>query len=238
MSLQPIAHTSVADAVEKQLSAAIVEGAFARGTALPAERQLAETLGVNRGAVREAIQRLAAAGLVESRQGHGTIVLDYRREAGLDLLPALLLQRGGVHGPAVRGIAELRACIGVDAARLAATRRSEAQAQALRRAWSAWLDAPEGQRAPPALRLWEAVVDASDNLAYRLAFNSLRRCYEPIMDLLAGLLADEVEHRAGHEAMVEAILAGRPDQAEAEARALLARGSAALQGLADRLEGP
>lgn len=236
MTLHPIAHTSVADAVEQQLSAAIVGGTFSHGQALPAERQLAETLGVNRGAVREAIQRLAAAGLVQSRQGQGTIVLDYRREAGLDLLPSLLLQQGAVHGPAVRGIAELRACIGADAARLAASRRGEPQAEVLRAALRDYLGAGQGQRQRPALRLWEAVVVASDNLAYRLAFNSLRRCYEPILDLLAGLLAEEVEDQAGHIAMVEAIAAGQPELAEDHARALLAQGSAALLAMADRLD--
>jgi GntR family transcriptional regulator, transcriptional repressor for pyruvate dehydrogenase complex len=236
MTLRPVAHVSVADAVEQQLSAAIVDGSFAHGRPLPAERQLAETLGVNRGAVREAIQRLAAAGLVQSRQGQGTIVLDYRREAGLDLLPSLLLQQGVVHGPAVRGLAELRACIGADAARLAASRLGEPQAGSLRAALDAYLGAGLGHRQRPALLLWEAIVEASDNLAYRLAFNSLRRCYEPILDLLGGLLAEEIEDQAGHLALVEAIAAGQPEQAERQARALLAKGSAALLDLAARLE--
>lgn len=238
MDLHPVSHISVADAVERQLSAAIVAGIFAQGRALPAERQLAETLGVNRGAVREAIQRLAAAGLVQSRQGQGTIVLDYRRESGLDLLPSLLLQQGSVHGPTVRAIAELRACIGVDAARLAALRRAEPQAQSLRAALDAYLAAGQGQRQRPALRLWEEVVEASDNLAYRLAFNSLRRCYEPILDLLGGLLTQEIEDQAGHVSMVEAIVAGQPQLAEQHARALLAQGSAALQAMAEGLEQP
>lgn len=48
-------------------------------------------------------------------------------------------------------------------------------------------DVEPGESLPSerALDLWDAVVDASGNVVYRLLFNALRRAYEPVMDVLA-----------------------------------------------------
>jgi len=236
MPLEAIARSSVAGAVYDQLSAEILGGHFESGSSLPSERALAELLGVNRGAVREAIQRLSAAGLVHSRQGDGTRVLDFRRSGGLDLLPQLLLRSEGVDPAAIRAVAELRSCIGTDAARLAALRRGEEDrarlAEVLGRMQAA-LD-PQAHQAA-SLALWEAVVDAADNIAYRLAFNSLVRAYEPFQGLLLGLLSAELEDVAGHAAVVAAIEAGQPEAAADAARQLLGRGSEALSAVASAL---
>lgn len=238
MSLQPVIRSSVAGAVYDQLSGEILAGRYDPGQALPAERALADLLGVNRGAVREAIQRLSAAGLVESRQGAGTVVLDYRRSAGLDLLPALLVQRDVVDPAAVRAVAELRSCIGIDAARRAATRRTDGDRARLRAAGQAMaqgIDLAERQQA--ALELWDAVIDASDNIAYRLALNSLMRAYQPMHALLRGLLADELDDVVGHQRVIDAIDDGDGDAAADAARTLLARGADALTAIATAIGG-
>lgn len=52
----------------------IEKGDFNPGERLPAERQLAEQLGVSRPSLREAIQKLASKGILHSRQGGGTFV--------------------------------------------------------------------------------------------------------------------------------------------------------------------
>lgn len=62
----------VADAITR----AVLEGRFPPGTTLPAERELAAMLGINRTSLRQAVARLEQAGLVEPRQGIGTVVLD------------------------------------------------------------------------------------------------------------------------------------------------------------------
>ena len=46
------------------------------GDKLPAERELVEMLGVSRSSVRDAIRKLELLGLVEPRQGAGTVVRD------------------------------------------------------------------------------------------------------------------------------------------------------------------
>src|SRR3954451_5581458 len=126
MPLQPVARRSVPDAVFDQVLGEVVSGALAAGEALPSERRLAEVLGVSRPAVREALQRMAQTRLVEGRHGGATTVRDFRRHAGLDLLPALLVRGGSVDVTVVRSVVEARLLIGPGVAAVAAGRRTDA----------------------------------------------------------------------------------------------------------------
>lgn len=60
--------------VRRSLADSIADGTYAAGDKLPSEARLAADLGVNRLTVRRAIEELARAGLVHSRQGSGTYV--------------------------------------------------------------------------------------------------------------------------------------------------------------------
>ena len=123
MPLAPVSRRSVPDEVFDQLLGEMVGGDLAAGESLPSERRLAEVLGVSRPAVREALQRLASAGFVDVRQGGSTTVRDFRRLGGLDLLPRLLLARGGLDLAVARSILEARAHVGPKIAELAAAPR-------------------------------------------------------------------------------------------------------------------
>lgn len=74
--LKSIRHKKVSDQVFEQIRDMIYRGEFSPGERLKSERDLAATLKVGRPAVREAIQKLIDRGLVESRRGVGTYVLD------------------------------------------------------------------------------------------------------------------------------------------------------------------
>ena len=126
MALQPVNRRSVPEDVFDQIVAEVLSGDMQPGEALPSERRLAEVLGVSRPAVREAIKRLTEAGLVEVRQGDATTVRDFRRHAGLDLLPRLLIRAGEVDLSVVRSILETRLHNGPKVAELAASRRGPA----------------------------------------------------------------------------------------------------------------
>lgn len=63
-----------AEVIVHQLEALILEGALKAGDRLPSERALVAQLGVSRASLREAIQQLAARGLLVSQQGGGTYV--------------------------------------------------------------------------------------------------------------------------------------------------------------------
>ena len=74
MNFKPIRPKKIATQIAEQIRTSILAGEFTPGEKLPPERELAEMFGVSRPSVREALNTLAAAGLVESYQGGGTVV--------------------------------------------------------------------------------------------------------------------------------------------------------------------
>lgn len=70
----PARAASGSAAIETQLRKAILEGTYAYGDRLPAERELAEHFGAARSTVREALRRLEDSRLVDRRIGSGTFV--------------------------------------------------------------------------------------------------------------------------------------------------------------------
>ncbi len=78
-----------AEIAETRLIEAIVEGVFPINSHLPGERELAESLGVTRPTLREALQRLARDGWIEINQGKPTRVRDYWKEGRLGVLNTL-----------------------------------------------------------------------------------------------------------------------------------------------------
>ncbi len=75
MKFQPIKPKKVSSQIAEQIRTSILAGEFAPGEKLPPERELAEMFGVSRPSVREALNMLAASGLVMSYQGGGTVVI-------------------------------------------------------------------------------------------------------------------------------------------------------------------
>lgn len=121
-------------AVAHYLGTAIVSGAIAPGERLTGEVANSAALNVSRGAYREAVQVLAAKGLVESRTKAGTRVLPRSRWNLLD--PDILAWAfsGEPDIAYVRDLFELRAIVEPAAARLAAARRDKDDIRALRAA--------------------------------------------------------------------------------------------------------
>lgn len=238
MSLSPVRRRSLIDQVVDQLVDGIVSGELPAGEPLPAERRLAEALGVSRPAVREALQRLAQSRLVDVRQGDGTMVRDFRRTAGPELLPHLLVRDGALAPEVARSIIEVRGMLGPGAARLAAERAPDGLGDELDALVDRLATTEDGvDRQLLALQWWDLVVDAADNVTLRLLFNALRSAYEPALEALAVVLAGEVGQVDRYRAVADAIRRGDGDHAEAEADALLRTGSEAVLGALDALRG-
>jgi GntR family transcriptional repressor for pyruvate dehydrogenase complex len=237
MALRPVNRRSVPEDVFEQIVAEVLSGDMQPGETLPSERRLAEVLGVSRPAVREAIKRLAETGLVEVRHGDSTTVRDFRRHAGLDLLPRLLIRSGEVDFTVVRSILETRLHNGPKIAELAARRRSQDLVDQLDLAIEALAaedDPVERQR--HALTFWDHVVDGADSIAFRLMYNTLRATYEPALPALATMMADEVGRPDAYRTIAAAIRDSDPEAAERAARALLEPATVALLAAIDSLE--
>jgi DNA-binding FadR family transcriptional regulator len=229
MPLEPVRRTSVATAVFEQLTAEVLSGRIAPGEALPAERELTGRLGVNRQAVREALQRLDQLGLVEIRHGEPTRVLDFRQAGGPELLVWLLLAPDGDVDPGVvRSIFELRAAVGSDAARLCASRAVPELVEHLDDVVAAMETATGVELLTLSEQFWGLVIDGADNVAYRLLRNGLEKVYEPIRELAAGLIGGELADVAGHRRVASAIARGQERGAEVAARRVLSQGAAAI----------
>ena len=192
------------EAVYDELLADVLEGRLEPGDAVPSERVLSERFAVNRHAVREAIKRLQQGGLVAVSQGGATRVTDWRRTAGLDLLTSLPPADG-----LVPAITEMRAAIGADVARLCALRSPDVALT------------PDGSE-DGYVAFWEAITDGADNVAYRLALNTLVAAQRSGAIDPELYLAERDDLVAQHE-LAGAIAAGDGDRAHDLADALLRR---------------
>lgn len=125
-------HRSLAQELVTELSQQIRDGVIKRGDKLPTESAIMEEQGVSRTVVREAISRLQAAGLVETRHGIGTFVLDTPSPSGFRIDPATIVTLRDV-----LAVLELRISLEIESAGLAAQRRSAEQLAAMRAALDA-----------------------------------------------------------------------------------------------------
>jgi DNA-binding FadR family transcriptional regulator len=156
--LTPVFRGGLTDQVIDQMRARIADGTWPLQHRLPTETALAKELGVGRSTIREAVRVLAHAGLLEVRQGDGTYVRS-RRE-----IDAVLHRR--VSEADLLEVYEVRAALEVQAARLAAQYRTDAEAVRLRElltrrnaAYTAnWHDYRQAD-----LALREQIVDAAGN---------------------------------------------------------------------------
>ncbi|HST33047.1 MAG TPA: GntR family transcriptional regulator [Solirubrobacteraceae bacterium] len=227
----PISRRSVPDDVFDQLREAIMSGRYRAGDRLPSQRALAADLGVNMASVREALGRLEQLRLLEVRHGSATRVLDWRRSGGLE---SLALEHGAGE-PLLDDLFEARRLLLVEAARLAATRRSEEQAAGLLELARAVAGAADSQTA--LLTDWafmSGLVEAAGNLVFQLIMNSVRGLYLPRVEAFAGLVSDPQELAPLYLQAAHAVDAGDGEAAAAAVERLASTQAAAMSGSSER----
>jgi len=115
---------TLVDRVAEQLETLVIENALQAGDLLPPERELCALLGVSRTVVREAVRSLVARGLLEVRQGRGTIVRSPDPVLASKVITHMLRSQGAgrIAFPRVH---EVRRLLEVEIAGLAAARRTD-----------------------------------------------------------------------------------------------------------------
>jgi GntR family transcriptional repressor for pyruvate dehydrogenase complex len=191
------------DQTEQALLALVEERGLRAGERLPPERALVATLGASRAVVREAIGRLAAGGVLESRRGSGTYV------ASAD----------------IAAITEVRLLLEPDAAARAARERNWKQLAALRRTVDELGRAVDHVERFAALdtRVHTLVAEACGNDVLR---DLLERLARPAALSRAVTSGDREVRAAARDdlvALVAAIEAGEPEAARAAMRRHLER---------------
>ncbi len=117
---EKIDKVSMADMVFDRIKHMIASGALQPGDRLPAEKEIADMLNVNRLTVRLALQKLAAMGIVETKVGSGTYVKEFSFTSFFSSFGDIAFSTATQND-----IAELRRLIEVDSARMAAGRATE-----------------------------------------------------------------------------------------------------------------
>lgn len=199
--------------VYEALRQAIVEGEYRPNQRL-VEADLAQRLAVSRTPIRESMQRLAADGLVLSRR-RGWVVREHSVQE-------------------IRDIFEVRAALEGYAAGLAASRATDDDLARIKQIHLSYAQRIATTNRGSLLRenddFHDAVVAAGGNA--RLAEQIKRNSQFYFVHRMAGFLSDEEVRLlvAGHQALVDALLARDPEQAERVAR------EGVMAGLARTLE--
>lgn len=233
---------SLVDRVTAQLEALVVENALQAGDLLPPERELGELLGVSRTVVREAVRSLVAKGLLDVRQGHGTVVRSPDVKLASEVIANMLRSEGG--RDAFPRVHEVRRLLEVEIAGLAADRRTDGDLEQLDRALARTADAVDPEAwARADVAFHATIAEATHNLLYPVLLGSMA---EILMELrLTAARLPETPGRAHgyHEELVAAIRDRSPAAArramrehmdEAEATFRRARVASAVAGSVSR----
>ena len=208
-----------ATAVHARLQALIMNGLTATHGQLPTEREICETMGVSRRAVRRALAAIEAEGLIWRKQGKGTF-------AGQAPDPTQVLAAGIVGETDFMEVMDARLCIEPGLAGMAALKATPPDIERMRNLARRTLDSVDAD----STELWDGALH---RLIARTAGNA------PLATAFSML--DEIRSNAGwrslrskarsvetlklsdqeHHAIIDAIEAGVPAQAEAAMRAHL-----------------
>lgn len=194
----------------------IEDGGFRPGMKLLPERALAEKLGVGRPAIREAIKALSILDVLESRRGDGTYVKSVAAlRSGWPSKMELLNSNFEM-----LDLLEVRKIVEPQAARLAATRATEAQLQKIEKELMVLENTRKGwqELGHYDLLLHSDIIEAAENPILTQLNNLLAPLLRKSREISAARAPDRAQMSKDHRAIVDAIIKG---EAEAAERAML-----------------
>jgi len=217
LSFQPIKIKKIYEEIVEQLKDMISRGELKPGTKLPSERDMAESLGVSRASVREALTALEAIGILDIRPGEGTFVRETSVSETFEPLAMVLEveQNPGVEMMEVRRVLE------TESAALAALRATEENLKKIEESLYRMKTARSVAEAVEAdLRFHFAIAEATRN-------SILLRIMNTVADLMHNVFRHKREQLfsapgksseiiSEHEAIYTAIREKNPEQARAQ----------------------
>ena len=199
----PVARGLLSDEVVKEIQRLLATQKLKPGDRLPAERELAATLGVSRTVIRDAVQRLTAIGILEIRRGTGTFV----RDAQYLALPGSVVLGPHMSRDQVLLVLEARACLDIFLAGLAAERASPSDIRALGQHLR---DADEGPRAAktryaPDLGFEALIGKAAGNPFLHQMQMQVHAAFAKVWDKIGYIPRSRDERQAQHKEVFAAI---------------------------------
>ena len=207
MPLNPIKRESISEQVFEQMKLQILDRKWVPGEKLPSETELGSIFCVSRVTIRQALQKLAVLGLIETRLGEGSFVreVDVGTQVKTALIPSAYLQHHSTEE-----VLDFRCAVEVETAGLAAQRASEQDILELKRLLAQQME-DEANRTPQSF--------ADNDLAFHMTIakstgNSLIvATYEILGDILGSAMLHTVRSLGMnigipyHRKLVEAIVA-------------------------------
>lgn len=220
----------LSEGVCTELERRIRSGEYGPGEQLPTEKLLSESFGVSRAVIREAVSRLKADGLIESRQGSGAFVaarpksINFKVPAGSE--PQMNLEH----------VFELRTLVEMTVAELAARRRTDEDLAVMRLQLDAMDEAlrVDGDGSVADDEFHTAIAAATHNPLVQRFVGFLGQHFSDSRRLAwegeCRAMGSPATAQAEHHQLFDAIAAGAPAEARRVAHAHL-RGAAARLGL-------
>ena len=216
MDYKRVKRDSLSKQISDKLEYMIESGEYAVGERIPTEPELMDIFGVSRNTIREAVQSLTWAGILEVKQGDGTYVRTSNRfHANMKQKYAQV---------SLGDIKETRTCIEATIAHLAALRRKDEDIAQIRTAFS--------KRCSLNTNIKEntkADMDFHMSIAKACHNKILIDLYQSISDYLEShiternlgspLTAEEIDLL--HEKLFQAVRDGQPDKASAAVQSIL-----------------
>jgi GntR family transcriptional regulator, transcriptional repressor for pyruvate dehydrogenase complex len=208
---EAIRKNRVHEEVAKQIERLILKK-LSPGDKLPGERELAELLGVSRSSIRDAIRRLELMGLVQPRQGAGTVVQEISAEALVTPLSNVIANKRQLVGELLDFRKMLEPPLAARAAKHARLKEIAEMEEILRR---------QDKR----VRRGEAAIEEDTEFHYSIAMASGNSVVLKVLDVIMDMLREtrtrslQTEGRpqksfAGHRRILAAIKRGNAEAAE------------------------
>jgi GntR family transcriptional regulator, transcriptional repressor for pyruvate dehydrogenase complex len=193
-TFETVRRDKVYEGVAKQIERLILKR-LQPGDKLPSERELAETLRVSRSSIRDAIRSLELMGMVEPRQGAGTIVREISSESLVNPLANAIKRKEELTGE----LLDFRKMLEPQLAARAATRVSPNQISEMEQIL---------ERQEQKLRDGESAIVEDSEFHYAIALASGNSVVLRVLDTLMDLLRDSRERSLQVEGRPQKSLAG------------------------------
>ncbi len=226
MAYQRVKQPKISDVIVERMEEMILEGTLKPGQKLPPERELAKQFEVSRPSLREAVQKLAAKGLLVSRQGGGTYVSDDLGGSFMDPL----LELFKTHPEAQYDLLEFRHALEGVTAYYAALRSTSADKEAIKASYELLQSFHENKEFEK-----EVAADVDFHLTIAASTHNmvLLHMMRALFSLLRQHIGDNLQNiypKPGyrqkihdqHYKLMEAIFSGEPDRAQKAAHDHLA----------------
>lgn len=209
---QPIKTKKIYEEIVEQLKDMISRDELKPGEKLPSERDMAESLGVSRASVREALTTLEAMGILDVRPGDGTFV---RQTSSAETFAPLALVLAVERNPG-KQLMEVRRVLETESAALAAVRATEENLQRIKESLEKMKSADSVRHAVEYdLGFHFAIAEATQNTILLRMMNTvadlMHHNFRTNRERLYTIPENSVKIIAEHEAIYQAILERKPE---------------------------